>query len=1662
MIARPYFSGIRLRILLCIGALVTMAARATAQSYLTQVGNPTFATPIPVELGYYDASTGDLHLQISLGSWSQRGGYAVTAALVYDSRIWYVNGAAWQPTNIQNSYGGWRLQITPASGGVTRWGGHTVQCPGGDPGQRYTYYQNFTWTDAYGTVRSFPIYTQNDPTVCNGGSVPSDTEWANDASGYLMVVTNYTTVTAIYGPDGSKVYPSFEDTNGNEFSRDVNGNLEDTLGRVPVTVTTNCNGNSSKICYNVLNSQGTTSTYTVTTESISVSTYFGQSGVTEYSGNITVFQSVQLPDGTSFQFAYDSGGSNTYGEMKTLTLPSQGSVTYTYLNYSDAFGNTNRWLYTRASGGGTWTYSPARLSSCNSGYSYCQKLVVTKPGGNTVQYSFETNAGSNGSWLASTTYFKSGTTEVRFVTTTWTSTSDYAKTLTQTTQMTDGGATVPTKTIQYAYQNADLPMVSKISEWNYYSGSQPSTPDRVTTITYGYNCCYNHEYPRPTSVTVANGAGTQTITQTNTTYDSYGSGLTSVTGVVNHDDSNFGTSYTQRGNPTQVQRCSSFSGSSCSASVSTSMAYDTTGQVTAITDPANNTTTLSHADCFYNDNNSDPPSSYTPSAPTNAYLTKVTLPMSGSQTTCYYYGTGEMALSTDQNSQTTYKHYYDSFSRPTETVLPDGGWNLLTYPSETEGDSYIGITTSTPSTSCTSCRHDETTLDNLGRVQYAYLVNDPDGETTSEAAYDSNGRVQTFTYPYRSSASASETYAYDALDRVLSIAHSDNTQITTAFGGNISGTGVNTSQLCSSSMYGLGYPVLVTDEAGKRTEAWTDGFGRTIEVDEPDASGNLTKATCYAYDLNNDLTEVVSVTGQTRNYWYDALSRLTKVGTPETNVGGTQYYITFSYPVTGSTCSGNPGAVCQRTDSRGVTTTYTYDAVDRLTQIAYSDGTATVKYCYDGSNSGCISGGYSSSNGAGRRTAMSDGSGNTGWSYSATGRVLTEQRTIAGITKTISYSYNLDGSLKSITYPSGHIVNYTVGNAQRPLSATDSSGSPQYAATASYAPSGAISSVIYGPATGFNGTTESRGYNNRLETTSIQASSSNGTAVNLGYCFNAFSFSNGCSSSATNNNGSVTGFTNGVDSGEGQTFAYDYLNRILTAATKATSGSDCWGQSFSGGIDAVANLTGISVTQCSAGSLSISTDGENHLSSTGFSYDNSGNMTADDNYTYAFDAENRMKQTSGMTGGPYCYIYDGTGLRVEKGNGGTCPTPTTVDTLYWRSITGGILAETDKSGNTINEYVFFAGRTIAQRTSSGGIYYYYADALGTIHTATNATGQPCYDADFTPYGQEFDNPNVSQSCKPNYRFGGYELDSETGLYYALARHYSWRLGRFMSPDPMPGDGVAPQSLNLYAYTMNSPTVLSDPSGLDPCPLVIAGTGDNQNNSTAMLNFAKAIGANVAFPLPSAFKGFAADGVPYLAGANPESASGIVPFVTSGGYAVTAEAIKASSDGSVGPSSVFTFSAGAAYYSSAPNPGAGNVAYVMPYFAGYTPTQGTKGTFVYSGTGPANGALQAIAPSIPGAAPIALPCAHDQSCAFPTIQSAPIAYIPFNPGKPCKKTHIYQAGQGGSGGGGGSNGSGLYQLYEAWWWGTVGETCVKTVTINQNGQQIYSGSGPCDY
>jgi RHS repeat-associated protein len=1430
-------------------SFLTLVSGARAQNpldSLLQRGSPSFtsADVLPGGLGFVNVANGNLHLEIPLGNYPQRGGSSqpFIAKLIYDTREWEVesNGTS-SSWGIPYILGGWSI-ITSQDAGFFNYGFGEFFCTGGHTNT----YDIFDWRAPDHTDHVFPITVQADH-GCGNTNVLTGDAFALDESGLHMFVTvtpssgvTDTLTVTVYTKGGTAITPSdwggnfqangrVEDSNGNFWQGNtyVGTPPFDTLGRQPLTISFPPNPHyyTPPTSYNILNSQNARISLPVTWALIHVHTNFQVPQVTEGDFYINVVRSLTLPDGSSYKFTYDcdsgtgnsacsspSGLARYYGLPTSVTLPTGGTISITYANFKDANGNVNRWVSGRNSGGGTWTYAPA--TGCGAS---CQTVTVTRPSGDHEVYSFTLSQG-NGAWNTGVSYYtgaasgsplmtvqttyQSFPTDATLGSFAYTHPASTAVTLPAPSGNLVKQTTYTYDTLTYTFKGVNhTGSIGKLLTESEYALGNGGAGGLVRTTVISYLDNANSAYKsknivnRPTDIQVKDSGGSVRA-ETKITYDS--TTPTSVAGTANHDDTDYGTGNNIRGNPTVIQRL--VSGTTY---LSTNLSYDTTGQVRSIQDSAGNTTSFSYSDNLFNDAYGGPPA-YTLPKPTNAYVTTMTLPLIGSATFGNYWGSGKQAYSQDQNGARTWTHFLDpsSMDRITHVYTPDGGRKLWRYNGATQIDTFLSIQNTNGTFDCTSCRFDRLALDTWGRVSTNTLENGPEGYESVVTYYDSNSRVQQVSNPYRSPSDPTyglDTYSYDGLDRVTQVTHQDGNSAHIYYGAAVSGAGGAASQQCYQPTFGTGFPTLYVDEAGKKRQTWTDGFGRIVELQEPDTSGTLNDNTCYQYDVQNNLIQAHS--GLNRSYTYDSLSRLTSATTPETGARTTYFYYTTA---SGPLCSGNPAAVCRRTDARSITTTYTYDALNRLTSKTYSDGTPTVKFFYDQPNPWQVP----ITNYLGRLTETvayaSDGSylASAMFSYDAMGRiVLNQQCTLCSGPNPsflMRYAYNLDGSLASLTYPSGRVVSYNVGNAQRPLSATDSNGT-QYAVAASYTPFGAVSSVIYGKvSSGFAGITETRGYDNRLQLGGIVASSSAGAALNIGASYNL----------PGGNNGSISSIANSSDTGRTQTFTYDTLNRIASATSQATSGADCWGQSFTD--DPQANLYTIGSTQCSSGTLSVSINAYNQIIGTNFGYDLAGNMTGDGTgYTYTFDAENRLTKANGMSGGPWNYTYDADGLRVEKTNGST-------GTLYWRSIFGDTLAESDlaasKTNGNYHEYVYFTGRKIARVDGSGGVFFYYADHVGTTRTITDSSGHMCYDADFTPYGQEMVHTN---NCPQNYKFTGYERDPETGLDYAFARYYSSRLGRFLSADPWGGNRRDPQSLNRYSYVLNSPVSLTDPSGLDP-------------------------------------------------------------------------------------------------------------------------------------------------------------------------------------------------------------------------------------------------------
>jgi YD repeat-containing protein len=298
--------------------------------------------------------------------------------------------------------------------------------------------------------------------------------------------------------------------------------------------------------------------------------------------------------------------------------------------------------------------------------------------------------------------------------------------------------------------------------------------------------------------------------------------VSGVSGLVSgtHDETNYGTSSTvPRGNLTNViKRCIQGSGLCTSGNAVYTYTYDETGQTLSMTDPCggitctdmgtsqpSHTTTYAYANS-YTVFSSGSNTSYAPSGNTNAYLTKITDPLSHSENFTYDYNNGQLTVLNDENGRNTTYLYNDSMARPTLATYPDGGQIEYAYsdtapsPSVTMCQLINGTAGATCSSTspATGWKTGLSSMDGMGHVVQTELVSDPDGATYGVTNYYGTGRPYTVYNPTRCNPPTTNcstettwgitTYTYDALGRTTLVAEPDTSKVSTTYYGNCFGS----------------------------------------------------------------------------------------------------------------------------------------------------------------------------------------------------------------------------------------------------------------------------------------------------------------------------------------------------------------------------------------------------------------------------------------------------------------------------------------------------------------------------------------------------------------------------------------------------------------------------------------------------------------------------------------------------------------------------------------------------------------------------------------------------------------------------------------------------------------------------------------------------------
>jgi RHS repeat-associated protein len=783
-----------------------------------------------------------------------------------------------------------------------------------------------------------------------------------------------------------------------------------------------------------------------------------------------------------------------------------------------------------------------------------------------------------------------------------------------------------------------------------------------------------------------------------------------------------------------------------------------------------------------------------------------TMDPNGNVTTYTVDSSGNILTQTDPLGRVT-TNTYNGFNELLTTEDGNGVTTTNTY----DGDGNL-TSTSTPlvgaAGTATNCASPVTAVAIAAVTCYAHSNGTYPGDVTSIT--DSDGNVTNFHYD-------SNGYQDEVKDPAGNV---------TATVRNNDGWTTATYTAKAGCTWGSSAP---TGCSGSYETSYTqDDFGNTLTVTDP-----LSHVTTYTYDADQRELTVEDGNGNSTQNAYDLAGELcwtlpggtsgNTCASPPTNARVTDYnsdgtvsdqkdgkgnaIITYGYNHRGQVTStedalshttdyvldadGNvlnkidPGGSCTGTPSK--CTTYTYDADNELATVSYSDSSAedVTSITYDSD---------------GQRTAMTDGTGSSSWSYDSLHRLtsytngngatvgygysgeLKDQPitiaypnsvgtvtqswntdgTLASVSdwnsKTISFGYDANDNLHTITDPSTTTVTDTYGynDADQMTSVSDSNGSTLFSAT-------------YG-----------RDDNGQVSSDSSQASNQADykyTALNQ-LCYAGSSSTNACGSPPASS----------------YPYAFDNADNLTTnnGATQQYNAADelCW------------TYAGSSANSC----------GSAPSGATSFNYDTKGNETsmvpsAGSATCYAYDQANRL--TSVKTGtGSSCsspttvgtYGYDGDGLRESKTVSGT------TTQFTWDGMGGNLLQQYD--GTTKTSFIYGPGGLPVEQIAGSTTTYLHTDQLGSIRLITDAAGAAgtATTTTYDPYGNVV---STSGSLTSPLGYAGMYLDSESGLYYDNARYYDPTTAQFISVDPMVSTTLSP-----YAYVGGSnPINASDPSGL---------------------------------------------------------------------------------------------------------------------------------------------------------------------------------------------------------------------------------------------------------
>lgn len=1010
-----------------------------------------------------------------------------------------------------------------------------------------------------------------------------------------------------------------------------------------------------------------------------------------------------------------SGSVTNEGTLAAQTLynyPASGNALTDVPKYSE---RSDEWAG-RTSGGS----APVYLFENSQGTD--EKIsTITAPDGTISETHTKDAPGDWDDGLVQQTLIKSGSATLSKTIMEWEQTPTNGPPRMASVRVTDDGTTPRTKATVLSYTTYNN--ISAVSERDFTTdGSVSATELRRTETTYVTSSNYTDRHLLQLVATVKVFPGGSTPgARIDYAYDDYGSSHTNMTArndIIMHNpayDPFAPTTeecywdYTDPQNPVWL----------CDYINPYSAATDYRGNVTSVTnypDATSSSGTITHSttydiagnvittqlDCCqlksFTYSGAGPtgihdyayPISVTTGNPSGLHLTTGTT---------FNYNTGLPEITTDENSEESRSYYNDSSLRLEHVTYPGGGATSFIYSDALSADangkyhnyeeSSAKLDGSGGSTRYVKNRRYFDGRGALARTMSNYTA--ANGWSTQDLEYDAMGRAYRASNPYFAANDTAAinaagfwtTNTFDPLGRVI--------QIEMPRGDN------DNSLKTSFTIAPNGIYTTVTDQANKLRRQKVDALGRVVRLDESNSSNSLgsesspNQPTSYAYDVLNNLvritqTDPAASVSQNRYFKYDSMSRLIRERQVE-QVTNSSYDLSDSLTSNSSWTRkleyNSSSLISYAYDARGVGVQFSYDGLNRLQTITYSDSTPAAHYYYDsqslpsGAPSSSPPESYSRGYSTGRLVAMTYGSGPTGnyLGYDVAGNVTTQFQ-VTGSTPAKykqSYAYNYAGLLTSETYPSNRTLTSAYDEGGRLTSLGDATTT--FASSFAYEAHGGLASETLG-----NAMVHALEYNKRLQPNKVKLSQTvSGTTTVLqqyDYGYGQFNPSTGAVDTSKNNGqiGSITGKINSTTQWL-QGFSYDELGRLSNVKEfqSANPASQTYSQSYTydafGNRFQSANAT-LGLPAVSASEITKATNRFIGTGATPTTYDESGNIKQDTkfrNLKYDYDANGRQITAKlANDTNVQSSIYDCAGQRVQTAASGN--TRTMVYDIFGQNI----------------------------------------------------------------------------------------------------------------------------------------------------------------------------------------------------------------------------------------------------------------------------------------------------------------------------------------------------------------------------------------------------------